>query len=399
MNLKRIAGYFLASSRLTRIMETTRYVVVDAKSLLKKAKDANTCHKNNEKRLKRERAKVLGLRRRQLKVKMERVEKLEKEVSHLRLDKVLDEVESGVYNGKMTGKRRIKTNSPDSQRRSTLEALMVHNQKLKNELQSKIELVTSLINNASDPNLFKDRLQEKSELWQLKEDVKGLTRENAKLKHVNDSLSAQKCTLKGHGFNCMDSTLENLVASSLVPVAGKKRVRATPGEKKRKAMELRDISDPTEVKTEGTDGEVNESVEPVTEIVPNNVVRNKVSSKEGARNGCDTCGKSYKRKDTLKRHMKIHSTESPVKCNICDKICLRKDTLKRHLLGHSMGVSFECDVCGRKFKRKDALKEHKKGTRKAGRCIPPSVGELNQKSVKEENIESKEYWIRKVAEL
>ena len=56
-------------------METARYVVVDAKSLLKKTKDANTCHKKNEKRLKRERAKVLGLRRRQLKVKMERVER------------------------------------------------------------------------------------------------------------------------------------------------------------------------------------------------------------------------------------------------------------------------------------------------------------------------------------
>ena len=281
---------------------------------------------------------------------------------------------------------------------------MVHNQKLKNELQSKIEVVMSLTNNAGELNLLKDVLLEKFELVRLREDVKGLTnevsklnRENAKLKHLNDSLSAQKCTLKGHGFNCTDSTLENLVASSLVPVAGKKRVRATPGEKKRKAIELRDIPDPTEVKTEGTDGEVNESVEPVTEIVPNNVVRNKVSSKEGARNGCDTCGKSYKRKDTLKRHMRIHSTESPVKCNICDKICLRKDTLKRHLLGHSMGVSFECDVCGRKFKRKDALKEHKKRTPKAGRCIPPSVGELNQKSVKEENIESKEYWIRKVA--
>ena len=126
MNLKRVAGYFLASSRLARTMETARYVVVDAESLLKKAKDANTCYKNNEKRRKRERAKVNGLRRRQLKVKMERVDRLEKEVSHLRLDKVLDEVESGVYNGKMTGKRRIKTNSPDSQSRSNLESLIVH---------------------------------------------------------------------------------------------------------------------------------------------------------------------------------------------------------------------------------------------------------------------------------
>ena len=208
--------------------------------------------------------------------------------------------------------------------------------------------------------------------------------------------------MKGIGFKCTDSTLKNLVASSPDVT-----VRAVPGESQRETIELRDTTDPTEVdrevKTEGTDEEANESVEPVTEIAPNNentrVVRNKVSPKKGARNGCDTCGKSFKRRDVLKRHMLIHSTEPHVRCDICGKICLRKDTLKRHLRVHSPDVPFECDVCGRTFKRKDALKEHKKGTLKAGRCIPPSVGEVNQESVKEENIESKEYWIRKVAEL
>ena len=341
---------------------------------------------------------------------MERVERLEKEVSHLRLDKVLDEVESGVYNGKMTGKRRIKTNSPDSQSRSNLESLIVHQRRLNNELQSRIEVVMSLTNNAGELNLLKDVLLEKFELVRLREDVKGLTnevsklnRENAKLKHLNDSLRAQKCPLKGNGLKCTDSTLENLVASSPDVT-----VRTVPGESQHETIELRDTSDPTEVdrevKTEGTDGGVNESVEPVTEIVPNNentrVVRNKVSPKKGARNGCDTCGKSFKRRDVLKRHMLIHSTESHVRCDICGKICLRKDTLKRHLRVHSPGVPFECDVCGRTFKRKDALKEHKKGTLKAGRCIPPIVGEVNQESVKEENIEAaKEYWSSRVAEL
>ena len=116
-----------------------------SEGLFNKAKDAHIRHKNNERRKKQERAKVNGLRRNQLQVKTEKVDRLEKEVSHLLLNKYVD----GIYSGEMTGKRRVKTNSPDSQRRSTLEALMVHNQKLKNELQSKIELVTSLINNAS----------------------------------------------------------------------------------------------------------------------------------------------------------------------------------------------------------------------------------------------------------
>ena len=371
-------------------MGTTRYVVVDADRLVKKAKDANIHHKNNERRKKQERAEVNGLRRNELQVKTEKVDILQKEVSHLLLNKYVD----GIYSGEMTGKRRVKTTSPDSQRRSNLEALMVRNRKLEDELQSRIEVVMSLANNAGELNLFQNVLLEKFELVRLRE-------ENAKLKHLNNSLSAQKCTLKGHGL-CTDSTLGNLAASNLVPVAGKKKVRAvTGGEKERLAIKLKNIPDPAETKTEGIDEEVNENIDSMTEIVPNNektrVVCTKVSSKEGARNSCNKCGKSYPRKDSLKRHMLVHSPESPVKCNICDKTCVRKDTLKRHLLGHSMGASLECDVCKRKFKRKDALQQHKKQTPKAGRCIPLNVDELNQKSVKEENIESKEYWIRKVA--
>ena len=62
-----------------------------------------------------------------------------------------------------------------------------------------------------------------------------------------------------------------------------------------------------------------------------------------------------------------------------------------------MVASLECNVCKKKYTRKDALQQHKKQTPRAGRCIPLNVDELNQKSVKEENIESREYLIRKVA--
>ena len=265
---------------------------------------------------------------------------------------------------------------------------MVHNRKLEDELQSRIKVVMSLANNAGELNRFQNVLLEKFELVRLR-------KENAKLKHLNNSLSAQKCTLKGHGL-CTDSTLGNLAASNLVSVADKKKVRAvTGGEKERLAIKLKNIPDPAETKTEGTDEEVNENVESMTEIVPNNektrVVCTKVSSKEGARNSCNKCGKSYPRKDSLKRHMQVHFPELPVKCNICGKTFVRKDTLRRHLRGHSMVASLECNVCKKKYTRKDALQQHKKQTPRAGRCIPL------KKSVKEEIIESREYLIRKVA--
>ena len=402
-------------------METTGFVV--SEGLFKEAKDAHIRHKNNERRKKRERAKVNGLRRRQLKVKMERVDRLEKEVSHLRLDKVLDEIDSG----KMTGKRRIKTNSPDSESKSKLESLIAHQQNLNNELLLKIEFVKSMANNASDLNLFKDRMQEKFELLRLKKDLKGLTdkvsdltRENDRLKHLNNRLRAEKCSLKGTGFKCSETNLKNLVASGPITVTGLKKMRAVPGESQRETIEQRDTPDHTEVdrevKTEGTDDEANESVKPVVGTAPNNentrVVRNKVSPQKGALNrhaevhstdvsfGCDICGKNFKRKDVLKRHTQIHSTDTHSKCDICGRICPREDALKRHMRIHSTGVPFECDICGKNFKRKDALKEHKKGTRKAGICRPLSVGEVNQESVKDENLEDvKEYWSSRVEEL
>ena len=91
-------------------METARYVVVEAEGLLKKAKEANIRYKNNEKRKKRERAEENCETRRQFKIKKEKLERLKKKVLHYRLEKVLDKVDFG----NVTGKRRIKTNSPDS---------------------------------------------------------------------------------------------------------------------------------------------------------------------------------------------------------------------------------------------------------------------------------------------
>ena len=130
------------------------------------------------------------------------------------------------------------------------------------------------------------------------------------------------------------------------------------------------------MKTEGTDDEANESVEPVVGIAPNNentrVVCNKVSPQKGA----------------LNRHAEVHSTDVPFECDICGKNFKRKDVLKRHMQIHSTDTHFKCDICGKIFPRKDALKSHQKGTRKAGKCIrTPGVDKVSRESVKEGNID------------
>lgn len=47
---------------------------------------------------------------------------------------------------------------------------------------------------------------------------------------------------------------------------------------------------------------------------------------------CNLCGKSYKRKDHLKRHLAFHSGERHFSCSVCGKRFLRADTCRVHLV-------------------------------------------------------------------
>ena len=74
---------------------------------------------------------------------------------------------------------------------------------------------------------------------------------------------------------------------------------------------------------------------------------------------CNICGKSYGRKDNLKRHEKSHEeTNISFICSNCGQSFIRQDTLKRHEKAHE--ETHTCNVCGKFFGRKDALKRHEK---------------------------------------
>ncbi|XP_071787706.1 uncharacterized protein [Asterias amurensis] len=96
---------------------------------------------------------------------------------------------------------------------------------------------------------------------------------------------------------------------------------------------------------------------------------------------CNSCCKSFTRKDNLKRHKKkSHTTTfqlSPVKqfqCRTCDKTFNHRDTLKRHLKVHSRPASqqpststattpykpYQCPICPKTFTRRENLKRHLK---------------------------------------
>jgi len=73
---------------------------------------------------------------------------------------------------------------------------------------------------------------------------------------------------------------------------------------------------------------------------------------------CEKCGKEFKQKRSLLRHMKTHADSSQTySCSICDKVFSRPDHRKRHEAAHSYSLS--CGVCGQYFNRLDNLARHR----------------------------------------
>lgn len=75
---------------------------------------------------------------------------------------------------------------------------------------------------------------------------------------------------------------------------------------------------------------------------------------------CDDCGVSFKQEATLYTHKKMHREKQAgviYDCQICQRTFISARTLKKHQMTHT-GPDLECDQCGKTYKQKDSLTKH-----------------------------------------
>ena len=115
------------------------------------------------------------------------------------------------------------------------------------------------------------------------------------------------------------------------------------------------------------------------------------------------CGKTFKFKSEMKRHLTIHSNERPYTCSVCEKTFKRADALGNHVKLHDKSLYFRCTVpqCDAKFQTKSSLQYHllKHNNEKVFKCKFPGCTKSFITYAQLKQHEKAAYYHRKLIEM